>query len=122
MVNHMVEQQSARLNRVFHALADPTRRKMLRSLALKERTVGELAEPFHMSLAAASKHIKALEQAGLVLRTVQGRTHTCRLGTDPLAEAHEWLRFYQRFWSARLEALERELRKPDTSRKTRRRR
>lgn len=101
----MVEQQSEQLDSVFHALADPTRRAMLASLARGEHTVSELAEPFRMSLAAASKHVKTLERAGLVRRTVQGRTHVCRLDPRPLAEADAWLRFYERFWSQRLDAL-----------------
>lgn len=108
----MVNQSSGRLDRVFHALTDPTRRQMLRSLAARERTVSELAQPFNMSLAAASKHVKTLEAAGLVRRTVQGRTHFCRLDPKPLASAHEWLRFYERFWSERLDALEALLRHP----------
>jgi DNA-binding transcriptional ArsR family regulator len=73
---------SSLLDNVFHALGDATRRQMLRELAQGERTVGQLAEPFEMSLAAASKHIKALEGAGLIRREVQGRTHICRL--EPL--------------------------------------
>lgn len=101
----MVEHQSAALDRVFHALSDPTRRSMLADLALNERTVGELAAPFRISLAASSKHIRVLEEAGLVHRTVQGRQHVCRLAPDRLAEAHEWLGFYQRFWGQRLDAL-----------------
>jgi len=86
---------------------------MLRSLAGRERTVGELAEPFRISLAAASKHIKVLERAGLVRRTVQGRTHFCRLDPKPLADAAAWLEFYQGFWNERLDALEQLLRHPD---------
>lgn len=113
IVNHMVEQAAEHLDSVFHALADPTRRGMLRSLALQERTVTELAAPFRMSLAAASKHIRVLETAGLLQRTVRGRTHICRLAPEPLSEAHEWLRFYEQFWNDRLDALERELRKPE---------
>jgi DNA-binding transcriptional ArsR family regulator len=109
----MVNQSTDRLNHVFHALADPTRRQMLRSLAARERTISELAEPFSMSLAAASKHVRTLEAAGLVRRTVQGRTHFCRLDPKPLAGAHEWLRFYERFWGERLDALEALLRHPD---------
>jgi DNA-binding transcriptional ArsR family regulator len=101
----MVNQGAERLDAVFHALADPTRRAMLRTLARGEQTVGELAEPFDMTLAAASKHIKALERAGLVRRAVEGRTHRCRLDPDPLAAAYRWLRFYERFWSERLDAL-----------------
>jgi DNA-binding transcriptional ArsR family regulator len=102
----MVEQHPQRLDAVFHALADPTRRKMLRNLAGQERTVSELAAPFQMSLAAASKHIKVLERAGLVRRSVMGRTHTCRLNAKPLAAAGKWLSFYERFWDERLDALE----------------
>jgi DNA-binding transcriptional ArsR family regulator len=109
----MVEQQSSRLDAVFHALADPTRRAMLQHLASREHTVTQLAEPFDMSLAAASKHVKVLERAGLVKRTVQGRTHICRLAPEPLASAQEWLRFYERFWNARLDALERALSTPE---------
>jgi DNA-binding transcriptional ArsR family regulator len=110
----MVEQH-ATLDAVFHALADPTRRAMLQSLSAQERSVGELASPFRMTLAAASKHVKVLERAGLVRRTMRGRTHICRLDPDPLAGAHAWLEFYERFWTERLDALERELRKPETS-------
>lgn len=106
----MVELQQPQLDAVFHALGDPTRRRMLRELAGGARTVGELAEPFAMSLAAASKHIKALESAGLLLREVRGRTHLCRLDPGPLASAHQWLGFYERFWTGRLDALERLLR------------
>jgi DNA-binding transcriptional ArsR family regulator len=109
----MVELQSSRLDVVFHALGDATRRRMLRALATGERTVSQLAEPFTISLAAASKHIKALERAGLIHREVQGRTHVCRLDPAPLAGAHEWLGFYQRFWTDRLDLLERLLRDED---------
>jgi DNA-binding transcriptional ArsR family regulator len=86
---------------------------MLRDLANGERTVGQLAEPFAISLAAASKHIKALENAGLIQRDVRGRTHYCRLDPGPLASANEWLRFYERFWTDRLDMLEQLLRDED---------
>lgn len=79
---------------------------MLRDLADGERTVGQLAEPFDMSLAAASKHVKTLERAGLIQREVQWRTHVCRLEPTTLAGAHAWLSFYERFWNERLDALE----------------
>jgi DNA-binding transcriptional ArsR family regulator len=110
MFNHMVELQTPQLDTVFHALGDATRRRMLRDLAGGERTVSQLAEPFTMSLAAASKHIKALERAGLIRREVRGRTHLCRLEPGPLATAHEWLSFYERFWTSRIDVLERLLR------------
>ncbi len=101
------------LNTVFHALGDATRRRMLSDLAGGDRTVSQLAEPYEMSLAAASKHIKALEKAGLIRREIQGRTHVCRLDPAPLAGAHEWLSFYERFWTGRLDTLERLLREED---------
>lgn len=109
----MVELFAPELDTVFHALGDATRRRMLGELAGGERTVSQLAEPFAMSLAAASKHIKALESAGLIRREVRGRTHFCRLEPGPLASAYEWLAFYERFWSGRLDILERLLREDD---------
>ena len=109
----MVEQQAARLDAVFHALADPTRRAILKRLAQGESSIGELAAPFRMTFAGASKHIKALEKAGLVRRRVKGRTHVCRLDPKPLAKAHEWLRYYEHFWSERLDLLQRLLTNPD---------
>ncbi|MEX2628819.1 MAG: metalloregulator ArsR/SmtB family transcription factor [Tistlia sp.] len=110
----MVELETPQLSAVFHALGDPTRRRMLRELAGGERTVGQLAEPFAISLAAASKHVKALEKAGLLRREVRGRTHLCRLDPGPLAGAHQWLSFYQRFWTERLDVLEQLLRQEET--------
>lgn len=109
----MIELQAAQLDNVFHALGDATRRRMLLDLANGERTVGQLAEPFSISLAAASKHIKVLEGAGMIRREVRGRTHLCRLAPGPLASAHEWLSFYERFWTSRLDALDRLLREED---------
>ena len=109
----MVELDSPRLDAVFHALGDATRRTMLRQLSQGERTVGQLAQPFAMSLAAASKHIKALESAGLIRREVRGRTHVCRLDPGPLANAEQWLRHYERFWTDRLDTLEGLLRQDD---------
>jgi DNA-binding transcriptional ArsR family regulator len=109
----MVELEAPQLNSVFHALGDATRRRMLRELAGGERTVGQLAKPFAISLAAASKHIKALEKAGLIRREVHGRTHLCRLDPGPLASAQKWLSFYERFWTDRLDVLEQLLRQED---------
>lgn len=94
------------LDTVFAALADPTRRAMLRRLAAGERTVGELAQPFDMSFAAAAKHVKVLERAGLLQRRIDGRAHRCRIDAGPLAVADRWLAFYERFWSMRLDDLE----------------
>ena len=109
----MVELQAPQLGPVFHALSDATRRRMLLELAAGERTFGQLAQPFAISLAAASKHIKVLESAGLIRREVRGRTHLCRLDPGPLASAHQWLSFYERFWTDRLDVLERLLRAED---------
>jgi len=100
----MVEQQT--LDAVFHALSDPTRRAMLQSLSGTQHTVGELARPFDISLAAASKHIKVLERAGLVRRSIEGRTHVCSLEAAPMHAGMEWIRHYEKFWNARLDVLE----------------
>lgn len=110
----MVEFQDSTLDSLFHALGDATRRRMLQNLAAGERTVGQLAEPFAMSLAAASKHVKTLEAAGLIEREIQGRQHLCRLQAAPLAAAQQWLSHYERFWTARLDRLEALLRQPET--------
>ncbi|TDF93045.1 transcriptional regulator [Paenibacillus piri] len=104
----MVEQNN-NLDSVFHALADPTRREIVRLTASQDRTVSELAVPFDMSLAAISKHIKVLERAGILERSVKGRTHICRLNAESLSTATDWLRFYERFWNRQFNALEREL-------------
>jgi DNA-binding transcriptional ArsR family regulator len=91
---------------VFAALADPTRRAMLGRLAQGECTVTDLARPFPISLPAVSKHLKVLERAGLVQRRIQGRIHHCRLKTQPLQDATEWLQACRAYWDARLDALE----------------
>lgn len=112
----MVEYQASGLDALFRALADPTRRAMLRELAAGPRTVGELAGPFDISLAGASKHIQVLERAGLIRREVNGRVHTCRLDAGPMHAGAEWLRHYERFWNRRLEALEALLEAEDAAR------
>jgi DNA-binding transcriptional ArsR family regulator len=99
----MVEQ---RLDATFHALADPTRRGMLATLALGEKSIGELAEPYAMSFAGASKHIKVLEGAGLVARRKVGRTQLCTLEAGPMREADQWLKQWEQFWNVRLDRLE----------------
>lgn len=111
----MVELHVSQLDTVFHALGDATRRQMLRDLSKGERSVGQLAEPFAISLAAASKHIKVLESAGLIRREVRGRTHLCRLDPGPLASAQQWLNFYERFWTSRLDVLDQLLREEDAA-------
>src|SRR5881392_692852 len=99
----MVEQ---RLDTTFRALADPTRRGMLANLALGEKSIGELAEPFAMSFAGASKHVKVLEDAGLIVRRKQGRTHLISIDAKPLEEAERWMRQWERFWNSRLDRLQ----------------
>jgi DNA-binding transcriptional ArsR family regulator len=106
--NQMVDNLSASLDQVFHALSDPTRRQMIASLAGRPRSVTELAEPFRetMSLAAASKHLKVLEKADLVRRSIKGRVHSCSLNAAALQAAERWMEPYGRFWHERLDALE----------------
>src|SRR5512133_197492 len=99
----MVEE---RLDITFGALADPTRRGMLASLALGEKSIGELAEPFRMTFAGASKHVRVLEDAGLIARRKVGRTHLVRIDAKPLEEAERWLRQWEKFWNVRLDRLE----------------
>jgi DNA-binding transcriptional ArsR family regulator len=95
-----------RLDATFQALADPTRRGMLAALALGERSIGDLAQPYAMSFAGASKHVKMLERAGLVSRRKVGRTHLCSLQAGPLAEAERWIAQWERFWSVSLDRLD----------------
>ena len=102
MINRMVERD---LNRVFRALADPTRRAILDRLAEGETTVGRLSRPFPLSLAAISKHLGVLERAGLVTRESRGRERVCRIDPAALNDARAWLEFHERFWTDRLEAL-----------------
>lgn len=109
----MVEYTEHQMDTIFHALGDATRRGMLASLALGEHTVGDLAKPYDMSLAAASKHIKVLEGAGLIRREIRGRTHICHLEPGPLASAHAWLGHYKNFWNHHLGVLEHLLREED---------
>ena len=94
------------LDQVYGAIADPTRRAILGVLAEGEVNVGSLAERFPISLNGVSKHVKVLERAGLVERTVQGREHRLRLNAEPLREASMWLEHYRTFWDSRLAALE----------------
>jgi DNA-binding transcriptional ArsR family regulator len=103
LFNHMVEN---RLDTTFRALADPTRRGMLANLALGEKSIGELAEPFAMSFAGASKHVKVLEEAGLIARRRVGRTHLISIDAKPLEEAERWMRQWEKFWNNRLDRLE----------------
>ncbi len=96
----------SQLNRVYAAIADPTRRAILGVLAGGQRNVGSVARRFPISFNAVSKHLKVLERAGLVRRRVRGREHWLRLRPEPLRQATRWLEHYREFWEARLDALE----------------
>jgi DNA-binding transcriptional ArsR family regulator len=96
-----------RLDAVFNALGDRTRRALLARLAKRPAMITELAKPFDMSFPAVSKHIRVLENAGLVRRAVDGRMHQCSLNSAPLATAEDWLRDYRQFWQSSLESLAR---------------
>lgn len=100
---------SDKLDKVFMALADQTRRDLVHFLAAGEKTVSELAEPFEMSLAAVSKHLKVLEKAGLLRRRVEGRIHYCSLIPESLTGALDWITIYRKFWMDRLEELDNHL-------------
>jgi len=107
MLNQMVLDSPANLDRVFHALAHPARRDMLRRLAEEgERSVGELAAPLAMSLPAASKHVRVLEQARLIKRRVVGRTHICWIEGEPLARVSEWLEGFRKHWEGSFQRLD----------------
>lgn len=111
----MVKLSSSALDRTFAALADPTRRQMLAQLAQGQTTVTALAAPYAMSLPAVSKHLRVLEQAGLVHREREGRTHHLRLAAAPLRDAAAWMEAYRTFWNASFDRLEALLEPPSTS-------
>jgi DNA-binding transcriptional ArsR family regulator len=96
-----------RLDAVFHALSDRTRRALLERLAVRPAMVTELALPFAMSLPAVSRHIRVLETAGLIERSVDGRIHHCSLAPAPLQTVEAWLSRYRRFWQEKLDSLAR---------------
>lgn len=97
------------LDGIFAAVADRTRRSILERLRGGALTVTELAAPYDMSLNAVSKHLKTLERAGLIRREIRGREHSCRLEAARLQDAMDWMSYYSRFWTDRLDALERHL-------------
>ncbi len=102
----MVADHSPRLDLVFHALAHPARRAIIRQLCGGERNLSELASPLRMTFPAATKHVRVLERAKLVRRRVVGRQHLCRLRAEPLKEATVWTEQFRRYWEARFEALD----------------
>jgi DNA-binding transcriptional ArsR family regulator len=105
----MVNYSDAVLDATFGALADPTRRAILARLADGEASVGELAQPFEMSLPAVSKHLRVLENAGLIGRRKDGRVRRCNLDAGPLREAADWISTYRKFWEERFDSLARYL-------------
>lgn len=109
----MVNNNSQDLNHIFGALSDPTRRAMLMRLSEEEVSVAELSKPFSISKSAVTKHLKVLENAGLLQRTIDGRIHYCRLNPKPLVEASEWMVFYKKFWNQKLDGLDSFLSKPN---------
>jgi DNA-binding transcriptional ArsR family regulator len=94
------------LDTIFHALSDSTRRAILQDVARRGKTVGEIAKPYRMSLAAVSKHLKVLESADLIAREKRGSFQIVRLNAAPLRSAEQWLAHYQKFWSRKLDALQ----------------
>ena len=102
----MVKSLAVRLDSIFHALADPTRRKILHGLASNEKTVGEIARPHKMSLAAVSKHLKVLESAELIARERRGSFQIVKLKAQSLKPAEEWIAFYSRYWNQQFDQLE----------------
>jgi DNA-binding transcriptional ArsR family regulator len=102
----MGEYKSARLDGVFNALCDPTRRAILARLTDNDARVTDIAADFPISLNSISKHIRMLERAGLVRREVSGRDHVLSLNAEPLSEAARWIEHYRRFWEGRLAALD----------------
>lgn len=103
--------RAAALDRLFHALSDPTRRAILRLTASDAKSVGDLARPFRMSLAAVSKHLKVLERADLITRRKRGSFQYIRTNARPMRQAQQWLGYYEQFWNERLDQLEDSFRK-----------
>jgi len=110
----MVELHAASLDVVFHALSDSTRRAILRDVSREAKTVGEIAEPYSMSLAAVSKHLQVLERAELVKREKKGNFRMVQLNADTLRAAQEWLAYYETFWTGQLDALQNYLETAET--------
>ena len=105
------EESESDLNAIFGALANPTRRELVEQLAGGPESVGDLAEPHDMSLAAVSKHLQVLEDAGLISVEKDGRVRRCHLDAAPLSDAFGWLTRYRVFWEDRFDALEDHLEK-----------
>jgi DNA-binding transcriptional ArsR family regulator len=96
---------SSRLDLVFSALADPTRRRILETLSRGDQCVTALARPYRMSLPAISKHLRVLEDAGLICRRRDGRVHHLKLDAKPMQQAAQWIEEYRKFWEGALDSL-----------------
>ena len=114
MVNHMVKCATRLLDRTFGALADPTRRRILEHLAGGDRCVTDLARPYRMSLPAVSKHLRVLENAGLIRRKRDGRVHRLKLDAKPMQQAQAWIEEYRKFWEASFDRLDEYLKQLQT--------
>ncbi len=117
MLKGLAKRRADSLDTIFAALADPTRRAIVERLSRGEASVGELADPFDMSLAAVSKHLSVLEDAGIIARRRDGRVRYCELREEPMRAAIQWIAAYGRFWDAQLDALEQFLAKPRKARR-----
>jgi DNA-binding transcriptional ArsR family regulator len=111
----MVNYKEQQLNQIFSALSDPTRREMLKRLQSEDMSVADLSSPFPISKSAITKHVKVLENAGLLKRTVDGRVHNCHLEPEPLKQVSDWMKYYEQFWSNKLDALDAFLAKDEAS-------
>jgi DNA-binding transcriptional ArsR family regulator len=106
MVKSLAKAQALRLDCVFHALSDATRRSILRDVSSREKTVGQIAQLYPVSLAAISKHLKVLEGAGLIRRQKKGSFQIVRINAMPMKEAERWLAYYEKFWNRQLDVLQ----------------
>jgi DNA-binding transcriptional ArsR family regulator len=113
----MVKYESRSLDRTFGALADPTRRRILKHLANGDQCVTDLARPYSMSLPAVSKHLRVLENAGLIRRRRDGRIHRLRLEASPMKQASQWMEDYRRFWEESFDRLDAYLKELQTKEK-----
>ena len=105
IVHRMVNNRSERVDAIFVALADPTRRGMIARLSAGPATIGELGRPFPITKPAVTKHVKILERAGLIRRKRSGRAHYCTLQAKPMKQARDWIEWHSRFWKVSLDAL-----------------
>ena len=106
IVHLMVNYMDVKLSSVFSALSDPTRRAMLQRLSQGEMSVADLSRPFAITKSAITKHVKILENTGLLERRIEGRTHFCKLNPLPIRQASEWIRFYEQYWNDKFDALD----------------